>query len=177
MAGAGPPGLILADWATAAAWVGERQRMGDRVVMTNGCFDLLHAGHVRYLRAARALGEALLVGLNADAAVWGLKGPGRPLVRQEERAEVLSALRWVDAVVLFDEPTAEGLVEALRPAIYTKGGDYAGPGAAGVDESRLPEARVVRSYGGQVVLLPYHDGHSTTTLIRRLRAGLTHDPA
>jgi rfaE bifunctional protein nucleotidyltransferase chain/domain len=160
--------VILPDRREAAAWVRERQKAGQRVVVTNGCFDLVHVGHVRYLRAARALGDALLVGLNADSSVRHLKGPGRPVVSQEERAEVLGGLRWVDAVVIFEEATAESLLDALRPAVYAKGGDYAGAG--GVDEARLPEARVVRGYGGQVVLLPYHGGYSTSALLQSLVA-------
>src|SRR5881275_839903 len=97
---------------------------GKKLVATNGCFDLLHVGHVRYLQAARALGDLLIVGLNSDASVRAYKGPGRPLVPQDERAELLAALRCVDYVVIFDEPTASALVSALQPDIYVKGGDY-----------------------------------------------------
>jgi len=167
-------GVILPDRRAAALWVAQRQGAGGRVVVTNGCFDLLHVGHVRYLAAARALGDALLVGLNADASPACRKGPGRPLVGEDERAEVLAALRCVDAVTLFTESTAEALLAALRPAVYAKGADYTLPSSdaskpGAVDEARLPEARVVRSYGGTVVLLAYHGGHSTTALVARLR--------
>jgi D-glycero-beta-D-manno-heptose 1-phosphate adenylyltransferase len=134
---------------------------GGRLVVTNGCFDLLHVGHVRYLQAARALGDFLTVGLNSDASTRRLKGPERPLVPEAERAEVLAALTCVDAVVLFDEPTAEALVAALRPEIYVKGDDYS--------ESTLPEARVVQSYGGEIRLLPTVAGLSTTALVERIR--------
>src|SRR5436190_23795526 len=97
---------------------------GLRVVLTNGTFDLLHIGHVRYLEAARALGDLLVVGINSDASVRGYKGPGRPVVPQDERAEIVAALRCVDFTTIFDEPTATTLVQALQPDVYAKGGDY-----------------------------------------------------
>jgi D-beta-D-heptose 7-phosphate kinase/D-beta-D-heptose 1-phosphate adenosyltransferase len=132
------------------------------VVFTNGVFDLLHVGHVRYLQAARTLGQVLFVGLNSDLSTQKLKGPGRPLVPQAERAEILCALACVDYVMVFDEPTAERVVEILQPDVYTKGGDYA-------DEARsLPEAPIVQGYGGRVVLLPYTSGHSTTRIVERV---------
>jgi len=134
---------------------------GGRLVLTNGCFDLLHVGHVRYLQAAKALGDFLVVGLNSDASTRALKGTERPLVPAAERAEVLAALACVDAIVVFDEPTAEPLVAALRPEIYVKGADYA--------EADLPEARIVRQYGGEVRLLPAIPGVSTTALVARIR--------
>jgi rfaE bifunctional protein nucleotidyltransferase chain/domain len=141
--------------------VAARRARGDRLVLTNGCFDLLHVGHVRYLQAARALGDFLVVGLNSDASTRALKGPERPLVPEAERAEVLAALTCVDAVVIFDEPTAERLVEVLRPEVYVKGDDYT--------EASLPEARLVHVYGGQVRLLPAIPGISTTALVARIR--------
>ena|SRR5438105_2135815 len=128
-------------------------------VFTNGVFDILHVGHVRYLQAARGLGDCLIVGLNGDASARALKGDRHPLVPQAERAEVLAALGCVDHVIIFDEPTAEHLVETLRPEVYVKGGDYAG------DTKALPEAKVVERYGGRVVLLPYVGGKSTTAII------------
>jgi rfaE bifunctional protein nucleotidyltransferase chain/domain len=145
----------------------EMHRQGKTVVLTNGVFDLLHVGHIRYLQAARELGHILFVGLNSDASARRLKGPGRPLIPQAERAEVLCALACVDYVVLFDEDTAEQLVYALQPDIYVKGGDYAAD-SEGQTGKALPEARVVESYGGQVVILPYTPGHSTTQLITRI---------
>ncbi|HET7768806.1 MAG TPA: adenylyltransferase/cytidyltransferase family protein [Chloroflexota bacterium] len=143
---------------------------GQRIVLTNGCFDLLHVGHVRALRAARALGDVLVVGLNSDRSVRGLKGEGRPLIAQEERAELLAALEPVDFVVVFEEPTAERLAELVRPAVYAKGGDYATEGAA-FDARRLPEAKVVAAHGGETVLVPLAPGRSTTDLVARIRAG------
>jgi rfaE bifunctional protein nucleotidyltransferase chain/domain len=134
---------------------------GGRLVVTNGCFDLLHVGHVRYLQAARALGDFLAVGLNSDASTRRLKGSERPLVPEAERAEILAALACVDAVVLFDEPTAEALVAALQPEFYVKGDDYS--------QATLPEARVVQAYGGRVHLLPTVAGRSTTDLVARIR--------
>ena len=157
-------------WDTLNAVVDAARAEGKRVVLTNGCFDLLHVGHVRGLRASRALGDVLVVGVNSDESVRGLKGEGRPLVPQEERAEVLAALDAVDYVVIFDEPTAERLAATVRPAVYAKGGDYAAGGAA-IDAQRLPEARVVAAHGGETVLVPLVQGRSTTDLVRRIRAG------
>lgn len=141
---------------------------GKKVVFTNGCFDLLHLGHVRYLEEARALGDVLVLGLNSDDSVRQLKGPQRPLVNQQERAEMMSALRPIDHVVIFEELTAESLVSELKPDIYVKGGDYSAPEAASVTGKPLPEAAIVRSYGGQVELLPFLSGHSTSDLIRKI---------
>jgi rfaE bifunctional protein nucleotidyltransferase chain/domain len=132
-------------------------------VLTNGVFDLLHAGHVRLLEAARAHGDLLIVGINSDASVRRLgKGPNRPIHPQEDRAEVLAALRCVDAVVIFEESDPIALIEALRPEVHVKGGDYR------LEE--LPETPVVQGYGGQVVLLPVLEGRSTTSALRK--AGL-----
>lgn len=143
------------------------RREGRLVVFTNGIFDLLHVGHLRYLRAARALGDLLVVGLNDDASAARLKGPGRPLVPADERAELLAALDAVDYVTLFREDTPAALLAALEPDVYVKGGDYAaGPGEPG---KPLPEAAVVREYGGAVRTIPYEPGHSTTELIARAR--------
>ncbi len=153
--------------AALARAVHDLQSEGAVVVFTNGCFDLLHLGHVRYLQAARALGDALVVGVNSDASTRQLKGPGRPLVPHEERAEVLAALECVDYLTIFEEPTAVALIEALRPNIYVKGGDYAAQDAA-INYAKLPEAAPVLAYGGQVRLIPYLPEHSTTALIERI---------
>jgi D-beta-D-heptose 7-phosphate kinase/D-beta-D-heptose 1-phosphate adenosyltransferase len=186
-------GLVL-DQPDLLAWVRARRAAGARIVLTNGVFDLPHVGHVRYLRQARELGDALVVGVNSDAATRQLKGPGRPLVPAVERAEMLAALRCVDAVTIFDGVTARALVEAVRPEVYAKGGDYAGPDAAsellsvGPAEqrrladgeapasaplaalwARLPEAPVVAAYGGTICLIPYLPDHSTTALIERIQ--------
>jgi len=141
----------------------EWREAGQRLVLTNGTFDVLHVGHVRYLGAARRMGDILVVGVNSDASVRGYKGPGRPVVPQDERAEIVAALRCVDYAVVFDEPTAVGLVEALRPEVYVKGGDYDG-------SKPLPEAEAVRGYGGAVRIVPYVAGKSATGLIRRMKA-------
>ena len=132
-----------------------------KVVFTNGCFDILHAGHVRYLNAAKALGDVLIVGLNSDESVRRLKGEGRPVNPAADRAEVLAGLRAVDHVVVFGEATAEELVRQLKPDIYVKGGDYS--------LETLPEAKIVGSYGGKTVLIPMVEGRSTTNVIRRLQ--------
>jgi D-glycero-beta-D-manno-heptose 1-phosphate adenylyltransferase len=146
---------------------------GGTVVLTNGCFDLVHVGHVRVLRAARDLGDVLVVGVNSDDSVRRLKGADRPLVPAGERAEVLAALAAVDFAVIFDEPTAERLAERVRPHVYVKGADYAGNGAVGVDRARLPEARVVALHGGRTELIPLTPGRSTSDLVRRIREGVT----
>lgn len=155
--------------------VRERLRAaGRQVVFTNGHFELLHPGHVRYLQHARSLGECLIVGLNDDAATRRLKGKGRPLLGEGARAEVLAALACVDYVVIFAGDTAEELVRALQPEVYVKGGDYA-PEAGG---QPLPEAAIVRAYGGRVVLVPFVSGYSTTGLIREIVARFApHSPA
>lgn len=145
----------------AVVW---RTAQAGKVALTNGHFDLLHVGHVRYLQAARALADALIVGLNSDASTAARK-LGRPVVPQAERAELLAALACVDAVVIFDALTAEGLVAALHPDIYVKGGDWNRPGGP-----RPPEASVVERYGGRVVFLPYVPDRSTTAIIARIRA-------
>jgi D-glycero-beta-D-manno-heptose 1-phosphate adenylyltransferase len=139
------------------------RRQGRVVVLTNGCFDLLHAGHVGYLAAARALGDRLVVALNDDASTRALKGPGRPLVPQGDRATVLCALRAVDAVLTFGESTASGVVFALKPDVYVKGGDYDARG------NRPPEADVAEACGARVVFVPLAPGYSTSALIERVR--------
>ncbi|HEY1297229.1 MAG TPA: adenylyltransferase/cytidyltransferase family protein [Chloroflexota bacterium] len=130
---------------------------GQRIVLTNGIFDLLHVGHLRYLRAARSLGDLLVVGVNADSAV---RKPGRPLVTAVERAELVAALQPVDCVVIFDEPTADTLLRQVRPDVYAKGADYS--------EATLPEAATVREIGAQLEFIPLEANHSTSALIARL---------
>jgi rfaE bifunctional protein nucleotidyltransferase chain/domain len=131
---------------------------GGTVVATGGCFDLLHPGHVRTLQAARGLGDCLVVCLNSDASMRALKGPGRPVVNQEDRAAVLLALGCVDAVVIFDEETPIAALERLRPDLWVKGGDYA--------QREVPEAATLAAWGGRAVVLPYLEGRSTTRLIK-----------
>jgi D-beta-D-heptose 7-phosphate kinase/D-beta-D-heptose 1-phosphate adenosyltransferase len=135
---------------------------GKRVVLTNGCFDILHSGHIGYLNAAKALGDVLVVGVNTDASVRRLKGPGRPINTFEERAAVLAGLSAVDHIVAFDEDTAEALCRAVRPHVFAKGGDYT--------RERLPEAAVVEAHGGQVHILPFLRDRSTSSIIDRVRA-------
>ena len=145
--------------------LGERLRAAGRVVVwTNGCFDLFHAGHARSLRAARALGDALVVGVNSDASVRRLKGHGRPVVPATERAELVAALACVDHAVVFNEDTPDACIRLLRPAVHCKGADYAPPHG-----KPIPEAAVVEGYGGRVAFLPLVGGLSTTDLIRRIR--------
>jgi rfaE bifunctional protein nucleotidyltransferase chain/domain/rfaE bifunctional protein kinase chain/domain len=149
---AAPTGLAAAEAVLAAT-----RAHGGATVATGGCFDLLHAGHVRTLEAARALGDCLVVCLNDDPSVRRLKGPSRPLVPAHDRAAVLAALTCVDAVVVFAEDTPARLLERLRPDVWAKGGDYAG--------APLPEAAALERWGGRAVVLPHHAGHSTTRLI------------
>lgn len=135
---------------------------GQTLVFTNGHFDLLHVGHLDYLEQARSLGDALYVGVNGDPGTEALKGIGRPIVAAEDRARLVAGLWCVDAAIIFDGNTADSLIEALRPEIYVKGGDYA--------TKVLPERPLVERYGGHVVLLDLLPGHSTSALINRIRA-------
>jgi rfaE bifunctional protein nucleotidyltransferase chain/domain len=154
----------VVDWETAARWVRDLQGQAQVVAFTNGCFDLLHPGHVRYLEEARSLGDALIVGVNTDASVKRLgKGPHRPLTPEADRVRVLAALACVDRVVLFAEDTPLNLITLLTPDILVKGGDYVLEAIVGRE--------VVLARGGRVVALPFVPGYSTTRLIDRLRSG------
>lgn len=144
-----------------------RQRMalreaGQTLVFTNGHFDLLHVGHLDYLEKARALGDALFLGLNGDTSTTRLKGAGRPLIPAAERARLLAALLPVSGVIIFEDDTADALLTALQPDIYVKGGDYA--------HKPLPERPTVEAYGGKVMLIDFLPGHSTSALIARIKA-------
>ena len=140
-----------------------RRPGGGRVVFTNGVFDLLHPGHVDILTASRALGDALVVGVNSDASVRRLKGPTRPVRTEQERSIVLAALESVDAVVVFDEDTPLQLIRALKPDVLVKGGDYTVETVVGAED--------VLSRGGEVIIVPLTPGHSTTGTVERMRAG------
>ena len=142
----------------AAEWRGR----GRRVVLANGCFDLLHVGHVRYLSAARGLGDALVVGLNSDASVRRLKGPGRPVMPADERAELIGALASVDLVVVFDGDSAEALIARLRPDVHAKGTDYT--------EESVPERAAVLAAGGRVAIAGDPKSHATRDLIAAIMA-------
>lgn len=140
---------------------------GKTIVFTNGCFDILHVGHVRYLTAARQLGDVLIVGLNSDQSVRELKGPARPVNHEDDRAEVLEGLSSVDYVVIFGERTAETVVAEIQPDLYVKGGDYA--------MDQLPEADIVRRYGGRTVLIPEVPGRSSSNIINKIRTHPSHE--
>lgn len=142
--------------------IDDLRQAGKTIVFTNGCFDILHIGHVRYLEMAKALGDCLIVGLNTDESVRQIKGPERPLVPEFERAEILAALESVDYVSLFSELTPTNLILELKPDIHVKGGDYTA--------DQLPEAEAVRSYGGRIVILPLVEGKSTSRLIAEVQA-------
>lgn len=141
----------------------EMRAQGRKLVLTNGCFDLLHAGHVRYLQAARALGDALAVAINSDESVRALKGQGRPLNREADRAEVVAALECVDHVVIFPEVRATNLLEKVRPAIYVKGGDYTPETLHAEERSALERA------GAEIRILPFENGYSTSALIEKIK--------
>ena len=140
-----------------------KKRAGRRVVFTNGCFDLLHPGHIRSLEQARALGDVLIVGLNSDASVRQLKGEGRPVIPERERAEILAALESVDAVLIFDDLTPREVITRLLPDVLVKGGDWPGDQIVGREE--------VEAAGGRVVLAPVVPGYSTTDILKKIREG------
>jgi D-beta-D-heptose 7-phosphate kinase/D-beta-D-heptose 1-phosphate adenosyltransferase len=143
---------------------GREKRNGRRIVFTNGCFDLLHPGHIGSLEQARTLGDALIVGLNSDASVRQLKGAGRPVLPERERAEILAALECVDAVVIFDELTPREIIARLLPDVLVKGADWPGDQIVGREE--------VEAAGGRVVSIPVVPGYSTTEILRKIREGL-----
>jgi len=139
--------------------VQEWRRAGEKIILTNGCFDVLHVGHIRYLRAAKALGGRVVIAVNSDDSVRALKGAGRPRMPAEERAEILSALEYVDAVVIFSEPDVRAIVREIRPDIHAKGTDYT--------EGSVPERDTVNECGGRVVIVGDPKDHSASEMIRR----------
>jgi D-glycero-beta-D-manno-heptose 1-phosphate adenylyltransferase len=153
--------IVTADEARAIAT--EMSERGRKLVFTNGCFDLLHVGHVRYLAAARALGDALLVAINGDESVQALKGEGRPLNREADRAEVIAALASVDYVVVFPEMRATSLLETIRPGIYVKGGDYT------AESLHAEERSALERMGTKIRIVPFEAGHSTSELLEKLK--------
>lgn len=142
-----------------------RGKRNGRVIFTNGCFDILHPGHIRTLEQARALGDALIVGINSDASVHRLKGPARPVIPERERAEILAALECVDAVVIFEEDTPQAVIARILPDVLVKGGDWAGDQIVGREE--------VEAAGGKVVSVAVLPGYSTTEILRKVRDGGT----
>ena len=162
-----PPDMSSADKVIApehlASWREALRAQGRRLVVTNGCFDLLHAGHVTYLEAARAAGDALLIGLNGDDSVRQLKGSDRPVVPEADRATVLAALACVDGVCIFPEVRAVRFLEAVAPDIYVKGGDYT------IDTIHQDERRAVESQGGRILFIPFLPGRSTSGILARIQ--------
>lgn len=146
----------------AAAWARERRERGVRIVFTNGVFDILHPGHVRYLETARGFGDALIVAVNSDASVRRIKGPARPINPDQERAELLAALECVDAVVIFDEETPAHVIEAIAPDVLVKGADWAADAVVGRD--------TVERRGGRVERVKVEEGHSTSSIIAKVRS-------
>jgi D-glycero-beta-D-manno-heptose 1-phosphate adenylyltransferase len=156
-------GHKVVTWEAAARWAAGLQAQGQNLVFTNGCFDLLHLGHISYLEEARSLGDALIIGVNTDASVKRLlKGPGRPFTPEADRARVVAALACVDRVVLFSEDTPLALITLLQPDILVKGGDY--------QLHEIVGREVVEARGGRVVALPFVPGYSSTRLIDRIRS-------
>jgi rfaE bifunctional protein nucleotidyltransferase chain/domain len=149
-------------WAELPKWRTAVRSSGKRLVVTNGCFDLLHLGHVTYLESARNQGEVLLIGLNSDASVGQLKGPGRPVNSELDRAAVVAALESVDAVCIFSDRSAMRFLEAAEPDIYVKGGDYT------LETINQEERRIVEQLGGKIIILPMVPGKSTTALLGRM---------
>jgi rfaE bifunctional protein nucleotidyltransferase chain/domain len=151
--------LILSREALVTRVRAEKAK-GRKIVLANGCFDVLHAGHVRYLEGARALGDVLVVGINSDKQVEALKGAGRPILPERERAEIVASLEVVSLVTIFDEPTVAELLLAIRPDVHAKGTDYT--------EETVPELDVVRSYGGRVAIVGDPKNHSTSEMLKRV---------
>lgn len=154
--------MFLESRTAAAEWASRARASGQRVVFTNGVFDLLHPGHIRYLQAARAEGEALIVGINSDRSVSAIKGPTRPLTPAAERAEILGALACVDAVVVFDEETPDEIIRAVQPDVLVKGADWAPDKIVGRD--------TVEAHGGKVILMPVEQGWSTSSIVEKIRS-------
>lgn len=152
----------LIPWDQLPAWRAAMRASGRKLVVTNGCFDLLHLGHVTYLETARNLGDALLIGVNSDASVRELKGPERPVNQEQDRAAVLAALASVDGACIFTDKTATRFLAAAQPDVYVKGGDYT------LDTLNQDERRVVEQAGGRIVILPIVPGKSTTALLQKL---------
>lgn len=155
---------MLIDRNDAAQICEDLKRQGKKIVFTNGCFDIIHAGHVRYLTTAKNFGDVLIVGLNSDESVRRLKGASRPINNQDDRAEVLLGLKAVDHVIFFGEATAENLIGEVKPAVYVKGGDYT--------LETLPEAKIVQKYGGRVEFVNLVAGRSTTNIVEKILTGL-----
>ena len=151
---------LILDRETLVARIITERAKGLRIVLANGCFDILHAGHVRYLEGARALGDVLVVGINSDAQVARLKGAGRPILRERERAELVASLQAVELVTIFAEPTVTELLLAIRPDVHAKGTDYT--------EETVPERDVVRSYGGRVAIVGDPKDHSTSEILKKV---------
>jgi D-glycero-beta-D-manno-heptose 1-phosphate adenylyltransferase len=149
-------------WEQLPNWRAAMRASGKRLVVTNGCFDLLHLGHVTYLESARQQGDALLVGLNSDASVRQLKGPERPVTPEDDRAAVLAALESVNGVCIFGEPTATRFLAAVQPDVYVKGGDYT------LDSLNQEERRAVEQTGGRIVIIPVVPGKSTTATLKKI---------
>jgi len=154
---------LILDRDALVARISIEKAGGSRIVLANGCFDILHAGHVRYLEGARALGDMLVVGINSDEQVARLKGAGRPVLPERERAELVASLQAVDLVTIFPEPTVTELLLAIKPDVHAKGTDYT--------EETVPERDVVRSYGGRVAIVGDPKDHSTSEILKKVGRG------
>lgn len=145
-----------------SAIVEDLRKQGKKVVWTNGCFDILHIGHIKYLQQAKGMGDFLIIGLNSDRSVKEIKGPARPIIPEEQRAQVLAALPFVDCVVVFDEPSPVKFLELLKPDVFAKGGDYA------IETLNRAERNAVESYGGKIALIEPIKGVSTSAIIEKI---------
>lgn len=155
-------GAVVIHWAELKKLLSRSRAEGKVIVSTNGVFDVLHVGHIRYLQTSRCMGDILVAAINSDESVRRLKGPARPFVTELERAEILAALSCVDFVTIFDQDTPIEVLDAIRPDIHTKGGDY--------NIESMPETQLVRGYGGRIELIPYVAGRSSSRLAERIKA-------
>ena len=151
---------LILDRAGLVDHIAAEKAKGQRIVLANGCFDVLHAGHIRYLAGARALGDVLVVGINSDQQVTKLKGAGRPVLTEADRAELVASIESVDVVTIFDEPTVTELLLAIKPDVHAKGTDYT--------EESVPERDVVRSFGGRVAIVGDPKNHSTSEILKKV---------
>lgn len=156
------PEKRILDFSEALLWREDLGKQGDRVVLTNGCFDILHRGHLEYLRLSAELGDTLIVAVNSDASVRALKGPTRPVQHEQDRAFALASLRSVDAVFIFKGPRLTDEIRALKPDLYTKAGDYT------PETLESSEASALRDVGAEIQIIPFVQGHSTTSLLERV---------
>jgi len=153
--------MIVKDWSKLKEILERERKKGKKIVFTNGCFDILHRGHIEYLNEAKAFGDILVVAVNSDSSVKMIKGSSRPINKEEDRLIMIDAIKPVDYVTVFSDRTPERIIKFLKPDVHVKGGDYS------IDD--LPEARIIRSYGGKIKIIRFRSGYSTTGIIERIK--------